>query len=127
MRDRLSQVTAFRDGGPHSDADGQRNSSYRLHRTEGLAHTPQVNNERLSYPGCPCDATTTARKSACAPCSRPRRARKQRPRKSAQYPSGDLLARGAAQKRRRVCVGRQPEVVVLPKQGVAPKERLPSM
>ena len=65
-------------------------------------------------------------RSACASfVPARRRAPEQRPRKSAQDPSLYLLARGTAQKRRRVCVGRQPEVVVLPKQGVAPKERLP--
>src|SRR5271166_203107 len=37
---------------------------------------------------------------------------------AAQYSSRYLLARGIAQKRRRVCVGRQPKVVVLPEPGV---------
>ena len=38
---------------------------------------------------------------------------------AAQYSSRYLLARGIAQKRRRVCVGRQPKVVVLPEPGVS--------
>ncbi len=38
---------------------------------------------------------------------------------AAQYSSRYLLARGIAQKRRRVCVGRQPKVVDLPEPGVS--------
>ena len=66
----------------------------------------------VTHPGRLCRATTTGRKSpwpSCAMrCSRPP-GPPQRSRQSARYPSRYLLAREIAHKRRRVCVGWQPE------------------